>query len=216
MDKKSRPHSYNAKSATTCWLFWCHIAKWWIDIGPIYQMWILPKLLFMFLHHNFLLYVIFWLHCCKVFVCDWLCREGERRMRREKWKNQMREWTDCFSLVFVQLFSWWGKKSSTTQFYIGIPKGLILGSPLCSWTMEDVQHGMHYVTLTLTSWQSFSPMRDVEESDIDQRTEPVSPCHSQNLEPDTEREGAAKSIEIILSNHFTTWCKLYPVNPYFK
>ncbi len=52
---------------------------------------------------------------------------------------------------------------------------------------------------TLTSWESFSLVRGAEESDIDQLTEPESPCHSQNLEPDREEEEATLRIQDILS-----------------
>lgn len=53
---------------------------------------------------------------------------------------------------------------------------------------------LHYVPRTLTSWQSFSPVQGAEVSDIDRQTEPESPCHSQNLQPDSGDRDKHKGI----------------------
>lgn len=68
-----------------------------------------------------------------------------------------------------------------------------------SHRVEYVQHGSALFSLTLTSWQSFSPAQGAEGSDTDQATEPGSPCPFQTLQParrDGRKQGFHFSINI--------------------
>lgn len=62
-----------------------------------------------------------------------------------------------------------------------------MGLVLVARLLED-KGPLNLVHHTWTSWQSFSPVRDVEETDIDQQTEPESPCRSQNLQPQSQKQ----------------------------